>query len=112
MMSCGTIQSTANYHCRFQDLKIEKIKEIIQEYIFSLPADQQMEKANIFKNKLEPLIKLGKPSEACAKNLSLTIPKDYVWERISHPLQYLKLSIDNSETKTKSEENINGVKND
>ncbi len=112
MMSCGTIQSTANYHCRFQDLKIEKIKEIIQEYIFSLPADQQMEKANIFKNKLEPLIKVGKPSEACAKNLSLTIPKDYVWERISHPLQYLKLSIDNGETKTKNEENINGVKND
>ena len=51
----GTIQSTANYHCRFQDLKIEKIKEIIQEYIFSLPADQQIEKANIFKNKIRTI---------------------------------------------------------
>ena len=66
-MSCGTIQSTANYHCRFQDLKIEKIKEIIQEYIFSLPADQQMEKANIFKNKLEPLIKLWKTIRSMCK---------------------------------------------
>jgi len=87
MMSCGTIQSTGNYYCRFQDMNIDNINDKIKEYLTSLPGQEQAIKLPMAQE-IQPLVAKGNPSEACGKFLEMTHGLEH--HAIIHPLQYLE----------------------